>query len=169
MKLFSFQTPFHRLLRLFTIMVAVLSLCPAESEAAQRRQKKVVEVDTTVFTRKDAELQEVVVRPKKEKYSKKNNLAVDLMQRIRHSNHLGNPEGEPWYSYDKYDKIVLGLNDFEAEFGKAKGKWSFLNEYTDTAPQTGKQILNLSLKEKLSTVIWRDSPRARKQDRKSVV
>ncbi len=168
MKLFSFQTPFHRLLRLFTIMVAVLSLCPAESEAAQRRQKKVVEVDTTVFTRKDAELQEVVVRPKKEKYSKKNNLAVDLMQRIRHSNHLGNPEGEPWYSYDKYDKIVLGLNDFEAEFGKAKGKWSFLNEYTDTAPQTGKQILNLSLKEKLSTVIWRDSPRARKQVERGV-
>lgn len=148
-------------------MVLLLCLCAGESSAASRSRK--VEVDTTIFTRQDAELQEVVIRPKKQKYSKKNNPAVDLMERIRATREIGNPEGMPRYSYDKYDKLILGLNDFEIdEKARQKGKWSLLAEYADTAPTTGKPILNLSLKEKISTVIWRDSPRARKNVERGV-
>ena len=57
-------------------------------------------------------LSEVTVKKSKEHYSKKDNPAVALMQRIRESDDLSNPLTSPYYSYDKYERIRLGLNDF---------------------------------------------------------
>lgn len=142
-----------------TIMIMVAGV-PAHG--APKRHKQEVSVDTTVFTRVAQELQEVVVRPKKEKYSKKNNPAVDLMERIRAGRDLGNPTRQPYYSFNQYDKIILGLNDFETDFKPGK-RLAFLKEYADTAPTTRKSILNLSLKEKYSTTIRRRKPGARKE------
>lgn len=153
---------------LLTVMVILLCSVFSSSAYAEPRRQKTLEVDTAIFTRRDAELQEIVVRPKKQKYSKKNNPAVDLMERIRATRDLGNPEQMPWYSYDKYDKIILGLNDFDFDANQKKNRWSFLQEYADTAPATGKPILNLSLKEKLSTSIWRNSPRAHRNVERGV-
>ena len=63
---------------------------------------------------KETQLEEVVVTTKmKPKYSKKNNPAVDLMEDIRQSARRQDPDGEPRYSYDKYEKMVLSLNDFD--------------------------------------------------------
>ena len=72
-------------------------------------------------------LEEVVVRPKKEKYSKKNNPAVDLVKRIREKGKLHDPQKQSYYSYDKYEKTLLALNDFNHDFSKGflskKGKF----------------------------------------------
>ncbi len=151
---------------IYRILLLILLVTSFASASAGPKNKP-VEVDTTVFTRKDAELSEIVVRPKKQKYSKKNNPAVDLMERIRHNAALNNPERMPYYSYDKYDKTLLGLNDFDTDLSENR-KWSFLVEYQDTAYSTQKPILDLSLKEKISTVIWRDQPRARKSIERGV-
>ena len=103
------------------------------------------------------ELVEVVVKPKKKKYSKKNNPAVELMRRIRADIKRHDPTGQPYYSYDRYDKTVLGLNDYKGylpgEDGKIKGKFKGIAELVDTAVWTGKRILDVSMKEKLATRI----------------
>lgn len=101
------------------------------------------------------ELAEVVIRPRKEKYSKKNNPAVDFVNSIRRQSGSHNPLNAPYYSYDKYEKTVLGLNDFRSDFSKGflskKGK--VFENYVDTSSWTGKRILDLMLKEKTSTRI----------------
>lgn len=97
-------------------------------------------------------LAEVVVKKKRNKYSKKNNPAVDLMQRVRSDKKLHDPMNEPYFSYDKYEKTLFGLNDFKKDLNK-NGKTSFLRDYVDTVETTGKRILALSLKEKHTTKI----------------
>lgn len=109
-------------------------------------------------------LAEVTVRPKKEKYSKRNNPAVDFMQRLRETKDLTDPQKNPFYSYRVYDKVVLGLNDFNPEnIKKGTGKFSFLSDCIDTALWTGKTILDLSLKERVSTRVFSTSPRTSKE------
>lgn len=100
-------------------------------------------------------LEEIIVKPKKKKYSKKNNPAVELMRRVRADRDLHDPTKEPAYSYDRYDKTVVALNDYKGylpgEDGKVKGKFKSLSELVDTAAWTGKRILDLSLKESFTT------------------
>lgn len=103
------------------------------------------------------ELVEVVVKPKKQKYSKKNNPAVDLMRRVRADRQKHDPVQSRFYSYDRYDKMVLGLNNYRGylpgEDGQVKGKFKAIAELVDTGIWTGKRILDLSMKEKLTTRI----------------
>lgn len=108
------------------------------------------------------DLTEFVVKPKKQKYSKKNNPAVDLMRQLRATKDLHNPTKESLYSYDRYEKMLLGLNDYKGHFntqspidGK-RSKTAFIAQLVDTAEWTGKRILDFSLKEKLSTRIFTD-------------
>lgn len=105
----------------------------------------------------ETELLEVVVKPKKQKYSKKNNPAVELMRRVRADKEKHDPTQAPYYSYDRYDKTVLGLNNYNGykpgEDGKVKGKFKAIAELVDTAIWTGKRVLDLSLKEKTATRI----------------
>lgn len=103
------------------------------------------------------DLEEVVVKPKKQKYSKKNNPAVELMRRVRKDREKIQPSQAPYYSYDQYDKMVLALNDYKGYLpgadGKVKGRFKSLAELVDTGIWTGKRILDVSLKEKLSSRI----------------
>lgn len=103
------------------------------------------------------ELTEVVVKPKKQKYSKKNNPAVDLMQRVRADRDKVDPTNAPFYSYDRYDKMVLGINNYNGylpdENGKVKGRNKALASLVDTAIWSGKRVLDISMKEKYATRI----------------
>lgn len=110
-------------------------------------------VDTLIFTREARTLDEVVVKEKKEKYSKRNNPAVELMERVRAHRDEHNPLQQDYFSYDAYDKITIGLYDFDKD-GKSsigKGRLEFMTEYIDTAPATGKPVLNVSVKERFAT------------------
>lgn len=102
-------------------------------------------------------LEEVVVRPAKEKYSKKNNPAVQLMERIRATHPKYNPENHDYYSYDKYEKLVMGLNDFypDRQSSWLTKKFDFIYEFIDTSEVSGKPILPISVKEKSSRVLYR--------------
>lgn len=106
------------------------------------------------------ELAEVVVKPKKKKYSKKNNPAVELMRRVRADFDKVRPDRAPLYSYNRYDKIILALNNYSGylpdSLGNVKGRGKAIYELVDTAAWTGKRILTLSMKENSSTVITAD-------------
>ena len=110
-------------------------------------------------------LEDVYIRPKKEKYSKKNNPAVDFVNRLRKDSKQYNPENEPYYSYDKYEKTLIGINNFNGKFEKGlMGKQAkFMEQYVDTSPVTGARLLDLLLKEKSSTRIVSKEPKADKE------
>lgn len=113
-----------------------------------------IDVDTAIFMREAKELQELLVKPKKEKYSKKNNPAVELMRKVREYQKKGDPALEDHYSFDQYDKTTLGLLDFSE---KQLKKHSFLNDYIDTTRYGKRPVLNVMLKEKNATQIFFDN------------
>ncbi len=111
-------------------------------------------------------LQEVVVTTKhKEKYSKKNNPAVELMEKIRKAYPNFDPKNHDYFNYDKYEKMVFALNDFSPEQKKnwLTKKFSFIFDFCDTSEVSGKPILPISVKEKASKVIYRKNPEAQKE------
>ena len=59
----------------------------------------------------DLVLDEVVIKPKKEKYSRKNNPAVELMKKVVNAKKANNLEENDFYHYDKYQKITFSLNN----------------------------------------------------------
>lgn len=111
------------------------------------------------------DLEEVYIKPKKEKYSKKNNPAVDFVEKLRKASRQYNPQKEPFYSYDKYEKTLLGINNFNAQFdsGFYSKNLKFLKNYVDTSSYTGARILDLILKEKFSSRIMSNNPDADKE------
>lgn len=100
------------------------------------------------------ELDEIIVKPKKQKYSKKNNPAVDLMQKVRDDYASHQPiRNNPFYSFDKYDKLIFAINNYNGysvSDNYQKGKNHSISDFVDTAIWTGKRILDLSMKEKYS-------------------
>ena len=63
----------------------------------------------------DHTLDEVVVRPKREKYSRKNNPAVELMKKVVAAKELDDLKQKDYYSYNIYQKLTLALNNITAD------------------------------------------------------
>ena len=140
----------------------------AYSMGYEENNRKFLPTDTILqllLSPSTTELEEVFVKPKKTKYSKRNNPAVDFMQRIRAAAKLTDPRTQPNYSYRVYDKTVLGLNDFNSDLtvGKVRKKFAFMENCIDTALWSGKRVLDLSLKEKVATRVFSTAPDARKE------
>ena len=109
-------------------------------------------------------LQEVTIKPGKEKYSKKNNPAVRFVKQMIERRDSHTPHNKDYYQYDQYEKMLLGLNEFERKPKKdgKKGKFDFLNEFVDTL-ETGTTILPVLEKEKIATVFYRKEPKSEKR------
>ncbi|MCM1162691.1 MAG: DUF5686 and carboxypeptidase regulatory-like domain-containing protein [Muribaculaceae bacterium] len=111
-------------------------------------------------------LNTLTVKPRKEHYSKKNNPAVEFMQRIRATRDDGDPrKTKEAYNYDKYERITLAVNDYHhsTDSSGKEGKFDFVKEYIDTSLLTGKPILNISVREKSSTIHHRKTPESEKE------
>ena len=63
----------------------------------------------------DIMLDEVVVKPKREKYSRKNNPAVELMKKVIAHKKNNKLSENDYYQYNKYQKITMSLNDVTPE------------------------------------------------------
>lgn len=112
-------------------------------------------------------LDEVTVKRGKEHYSKRNNPAVDFMERIRRADSLTDPRRRPYYSFSRYERITLGANRIEmhhpgGDSTRKAGKFDFISEHIDTSAVTGEPVLPLSVKEKVTDVIYRRDPRSEK-------
>lgn len=126
---------------------------------ASYKEDRELDVDTAIFMRQPKELQEILVRPKKEKYSKKNNPAVELMQRVRAYQKNGDPALNDNYSFDQYDKTTLGLLDFSE---KELKRHPFLNDYMDTTRYGSRSVLYVLMKEKNATQLYSESKKKHK-------
>lgn len=110
-------------------------------------------------------LKELVVKPKKEKYSKKNNPAVEFVKKLMERKRECDPKNHEYYNLEKYEKLTLGLNDFSEKQKKnwLMKKFKFIFEYLDTSEVSGKPILTVSVKEKISDYHYRKSPESEKE------
>ncbi|MEE0979036.1 MAG: DUF5686 family protein [Muribaculaceae bacterium] len=113
---------------------------------------------------KEIELQEVVVNKKRDKYSKRNNPAVMFAQKVRQGDTITDPRRNPHYNYNKFDRIVLGLNKFQPDTSAQarKKKFGFLAEHVDTSEVSGNPVLIISVKEKFSEIHYRKNPKSEK-------
>ncbi len=110
-------------------------------------------------------LNEVIVKPKKEKYSKKNNPAVDFLNRIRAASPLSDPKRHDYYNYDKYERINMAINDFDPDknYSWIGKKFNFLKDHLDYSEISGRPILNFLTKEKSSEVNYRKKPESTRE------
>ncbi len=112
----------------------------------------------------DVRLSEVVVKPKKEKYSKKNNPAVDFMRKVIEHKKAQKLEVNDYYQYDQYEKMKMSLNDITPE-KLEKGiykKYSFLKDQIEVSETTNSLILPISIQETSSQTVFRKNPESKK-------
>lgn len=109
-------------------------------------------------------LTEVVVSKKKQKYSRKNNPAVEMMRKVIAAKTNSNLRRHDYLSYKKYEKMTMALNEFtEKVFEDDHFKrLPFLKEHVETHPTTGKLILPLTVEEKYIRTIYRKQPKEEK-------
>ncbi len=110
-------------------------------------------------------LNEVTIKPKRERYRKKDNPAVDFVRQMIEQRKNHSPNEKEYWQRDRYEKTTFALNNFNEE---KQQKWlyrkfKFLTEYVDTSAVTGKPILTVSARELLATDYYRNYPKSEKQ------
>ncbi|UKK66957.1 DUF5686 and carboxypeptidase regulatory-like domain-containing protein [Prevotella communis] len=110
------------------------------------------------------ELAEVTVKSKRNRYSRKDNPAVELMRRVVAAKKKTDLSNNDYYRYNKYEKLTLALNDLtpqqlESPFF-AKRPW-LLNQ-VEVNPYTNKLVLPISVDETVSQKFYRKSPKDEK-------
>ena len=110
------------------------------------------------------ELAGVTIKPKREKYKKKDNPAVILVKKITEQRNDNSPENKPFYTRNRHEKLNIALNNFssakESHFGK---KFSFLDQYIDTSLVSGKPILYISAREMIGSDYHNNEPKRKRQ------
>ena len=110
------------------------------------------------------ELAEVTVKSKRNRYSRKDNPAVELMRRVVAAKKKTDLSNNDYYRYNKYEKLTLALNDLtpqqlESPFFTKK-PW-LLNQ-VEVNPYTNKLVLPVSVDETVSQKFYRKSPKDEK-------
>lgn len=102
---------------------------------------------------------EAKVVGKKNKYSRKNNPAVELMKHVIENKKFQSLKQHDFYSVEQYNKLNFALADVTPkvfEEGKFK-RMPFLKEHVELSPETGKLILPLTVEETVTDQIYRKS------------
>ena len=105
-------------------------------------------------------LDEVVVKAKKSKYSRKDNPAVELMRRVIAAKQQTKLENKDFFQYRNYEKMTISLNEISQEQlttgAYAKKEW--LKNQLEINPVTGKAVLPVITNEKVFHRYYRKSP-----------
>lgn len=113
------------------------------------------------------ELAGAVVKPKRERYKKKENPAVELIRNVIANKGQNRIESKEYFKSDYHEKLTLSLDDYTPDFEKKK-KMRFVQEHIDTSEITGKPILTFSIREKICDYYYRKSPKTEKTVQKAV-
>ena len=112
-------------------------------------------------------LQNVVVKSKRQRYSRKNNPAVELMRKVIEHKQLTNLSNKDYYQYNKYQKLTLAGNDITPEKLQnsifRKKKW--ILDQLEICPYNNKLILPISIDETVTKKLYRRHP----HDEKNII
>lgn len=98
-------------------------------------------------------LNEIIVKPKRERYKKKDNPAVEFVREMIERRDDYAPDERDFWQRDRYEKMTFAINNFDSV---KQQKWlyrkfKFLANYVDTSAVTGKPVLAVSNRELLAT------------------
>lgn len=128
-------------------------------KAGQRNEGLDIRLRPTTF-----EISEVVVKPKRERYSRKDNPAVELIKKVIEHKNDNRIEAKAEYQTEVYEKLSLSLDDFNPNLEKNKflRNFKFIKNYLDTSEFNGKPILTISVREAISDYYYRKHPKSEK-------
>jgi hypothetical protein len=110
------------------------------------------------------EIEEVLVRPQRERYSRRDNPAVELIRKVIERKSANRVEAKDEYKVELYEKLTLALDNFNPDFENNRflKKFGFIKNYMDTSEVTGKPILTVSVRETISDRYYRKSLKTEK-------
>ena len=120
---------------------------------------------TVKLVAEEQTLKGVTVSVKRERYSRKNNPAVELMRKVIAHKRQSDLREKDFFTYTKYEKMTFSLNEVSDKvFDEGEYKrFAFLKDHVERSPQTGKLILPVTVDETLSTIYYRKDPKSEKQ------
>lgn len=106
------------------------------------------------------QLQEVIVSKNRKKYKRKNNPAVELVEKVIENKQRNSIESFDSYKSKEYQKMVVTFGRFNMDFQKNRfnRQLSFLEKYIDTLPDDTIPVLTISLRENLSDYYYQKAP-----------
>lgn len=143
----------------FLFVLLLLTALPTCYSSAQSKRKA-----PATDTIPERQLDEVLVKPKKQKYSRKNNPAVELMRKVIAAKGNHNLKNNDFFRYDKYQRITFGFNNITQHFIDSgfMRHYPLLIQQIEYCPQTKTNILPLTYNETSSEHIYRKSPETEK-------
>ncbi len=110
------------------------------------------------------QLEEVEVRHKRVRYSRKDNPAVELMKRVIAAKKRTHLENHDFYQYQKYQKITFGVNDVTSKDLESKffQKHPWLINQVEPCLKNNKLILPITVDETVTQHIYRKEPKKEK-------
>lgn len=109
-------------------------------------------------------LDEVIVKPKKEKYRNKNNPAVELIRQVIAHKDQNRMAHYNYVSYEEYEKMQMAISNTPDAIKKNAlfKKYKFVLENVDTTRFTGKALLPLYLEENITEKYFQKEPEKKK-------
>ncbi len=110
------------------------------------------------------QLQEITIKAKREKYSRKNNPAVELMKKVIAAKKRTDLANHDYYRFDKYEKITLAANDITPSKLEQKpfSSTPWLKDQVENCEYNHKLILPISIDETVSETVYRKNPHSKK-------
>ena len=110
------------------------------------------------------EIEQVVINDKKEKYSKKNNPAVDVIRNAIKNKSDNRMESLPHYQFKQHEKVELSITNL-SDSVKNSGLFKsvdFIFDNVDSSSLTGKKYLPFYFSETIAEKYFRKNPKASK-------
>lgn len=102
------------------------------------------------------ELTEVVVKPKRDRYRRKDNPAVELMRNVIAHKDDYSPRQQAYFSEKRYDNMTYSLNNVnDGLVRQLKKQFKFIDEFIDTARVSGLPVLPVSTDERVTSQYYR--------------
>ena len=139
------------------------------SAVGYKSQTLAVEYDTRGYqaitlSPDGGQVAEVTVKAKRNRYSRKNNPAVDFMRKVIEKKKQTNLANHDYYRYEKYEKLTLAANDLTPQMLEQKpfSSTPWLLEQVELCQYNLKMILPLSVDETASEIVYRKRPQSKK-------
>ena len=125
-----------------------------------RRQRE-LEVELAPF---ESEMGTAVVRAKKQRYSRRENPAVELMRKVIAAKRQTDLHTHDYFRYDRYRRMTFALDEVTpTTFDLITLRpLAFLKGSEEVCPETGTVILPVTVDETTETQVWRRQPKAEK-------
>ena len=106
------------------------------------------------------ELSEVEIKPERERYRRKENPAVELVQSIIKERDARRIDSHEYYNRDRHELLTIALSNFDQSKLQQEllERIGVLQNYLDTSLVSGKPILNISSRELIGSEHYRKSP-----------